>query len=352
MESNLAELRAWLESRPGPGLPRATVVVGAPGSGCTTMVRRAVTEAGMEVVWLSCGGVGGVDIPSAAASAVAVSGRRKVIVCDEADALAAADPHTFSQVAAAVKTKVVPVVMITHSLRNKVADVLPRGAPVIHMAPPAGGHVSAPVRGLDGAAAALSGTQEAFRGDGIASGAVYDNFLVLGGTGLEDAAHISDAFSAGDVISQMMYRAGTYDDPFAAYPIAVAASRCRGPTAVADIGTFGTVWSKTNAAYAKQASARHVEEARRVAGLPTRMRPHDGVGHLRLMIAGCTQAKRFGDAADLARRAGLTPGATLDVMRLWKTPYPLATHARVKKLMLVDGTTPHTPQAGPHSAPP
>ena len=51
------------------------------------------------------------------------------------------------------------------------------------------------------------------------------------------------------------------------------------------------------------------------------------------MLADLVRAKDLDAAAALARGAGLTPSTTLEVMRLWKSPYTLATHAKIKRLL-------------------
>lgn len=78
----------------------------------------------------------------------------------------------------------------------------------------------------------------------------------------------------------------------------------------------------------KAKAARGVNAKRAAAGLCALA--SDDMGLLRLLLRGAVE-RSAGEAAALAREAGLDPAAFLHVMRLWQTGYKLSTHARLKK---------------------
>lgn len=341
-----AVLREWLTTvteSPGRTPPHVAAIGGPPRAGCTTLVRDAIRELHLEPVWIATGAVAGVHLESAAASAVAVSGRRKVIVIDELDAIAASDPVTTSAVGHVLKKGMVPVVLIAHGFpdewRTKSGDLVPRDATLIrvprrdlaYQPPP-------PTKGLVGAEAVLRGgsgvVPTMFRGDGIAAGAVFDNFWKHA-TSLEAARDIAETFSAHDAIQDTMARMGSHDDPYATLPLAVAATRCAAKDSKVTITTFGSAWSKTNAVYAKRASVRNVLRTRVENGFRASLSPPEGLDTLRGAIKTCVARGDLEGAAVVATTAGLDPPTLLAVMRLWSNcGYTLPTHAKIKKAML------------------
>ena len=334
------KFEAWLTSVPSRKAPAVCAVGGPPGAGCTTLVARGIADAGWDAVWIAAGAVAGVDLQQAASSAVAVTGRRKIIVVDEFDALTAADPVTTAVIATILKKGVVPIVLIAHgppaAWRTKAGELVPKDAERI--AVPGTVSTRNNNKGLVGAAVALSGGGDvvptAFRGDGIASGAVYDNYAKYAKT-FEDAARIADVFSAHDAIQDVMARGGVHEDPYAALPIATAAISCASrPPDDIEIKTFGSIWSKTNAMYAKKGSVRAIcRRLHETVPGGTTMRPHDGLDLVRLAVQGCVRRGALDEAAAVARAAGLDPATLLATMRLWPGSYTLGVHGKIRKLL-------------------
>lgn len=303
-------------------------------------VRVAVDRAGAEPVWLSMGGVAGVDIASAAKSPMAVTFKKKVIIVNEFDAIVSNDPTTFLQITAAIKVNKVPVVLVGNSFRSKASE-LPKGHAFFHLAgDPLGDYSPAGCdttrdKGLEGAEEALKGIDHAYRGDGIALGGVFDNYLgtLSGPEGLESAGRIAEAFSQSDVVSEGLRRGGAFDDPYSFVPVSTAARVFSDTKTTPKIVTFGTVWSKTNAMYAKTNSTRVITKSIMDSGSRQDWKPEAGIDYVRLMVHSALARGDVDAAADIATRAGLSHAALLAVMRLWKSKYTLSTHGKVKKLM-------------------
>lgn len=300
-----------------------------------TGVDEAVRRADYEPVAISMGAVAGVDIASAASTPIAVTFRRKVIVVYEYDAIVSGDVTTTTAINAAIKTNKVPVILVGNVFKSK--SDLPKGHDVFEMPMPPSQEIRVVFRegpdsledkGLSGAEAALSGKQQEYRGDGIALGGVFDNYL---SDSQCDYYKIAQSFSDMDAVNEGLCRTGNYDDPYSSMPLQTAASACS--KTPKKIVTFGTVWSKTNAMYAKVNSARSVSKALTDAGSVSRWSVEEGLAFLRLVISQHVQRGDHEAAAAAAKNAGLTPAALLLLMRLWKSKYTLATHSKVKKLM-------------------
>ncbi len=306
----------------------------------STCVRHALKRASVEPVWLSMGSVAGVDIAAAAKSPMAVTFKKKVIVVDEFDAIVQNDQTTFTAITAAIKINKVPVVLIGNSFRSKATE-LPKGHTMFEVACTPDNDIrvifaDTPDRlddkGVAGAEAALHGVDRDYRGDGIALGGVFDNYLVAG---TPEFSLIAQAFSDADVIGEGMCRAGFFDDPYSFLPVTTAATVFRHSSTQRTpppVTTFGTVWSKTNAMYAKVNSARAVAKALRDTGKSALvMTPHTGLDWLRCMIVSALARNDIQLAAERAKAAGLDASHVLSIMRLWKSKYTLATHGKVKK---------------------
>ena len=300
-------------------------------------VHAAIADAEMEPVVVSMQGAAGVDIASAARTPVAVTFRRKVIVVEDYDGIASHDAVLCAAIGSAIKLNRVPVILIAQTTRAR--KDLPKGHAVFLGAPPddaahaeirAISHFDARIdanrdKGLSGAEAALAGVVGEYRGDGIALGAVFDNYPTVpdGGLGVVDAAFIADAFSAWDHIAETMARAGTYDDPYSGLPVSAAAAAFRGIARPAEIRTFGCVWSKTNAMHAKTHAVNAIAKST----------SRENIDMLRWGIGAAIKRGDVQAAADLAKTAGLDAPMVLAVMRLWKSGYTLASHAKLRKLL-------------------
>lgn len=304
------------------------------------IVKKAVEHAGAEGVYVSMNGLEGVDLASAARTPIAVTFKKKVIVVFEYDAMVTGDQGLLAHVSAAIKVNKVPVVLVGNSFRSK-ASSLPKDTKLFQVvsADPHD-HIRAITKfpekrdsladkGLAGAEAVFSGIHQDYRGDGIALGGVFDNYLVQ----IDNLEEIADAFSWADVVSEGMCRAGSFDDPYSFVPLEVSSLAFRKCIKKPTISTFGTVWSKTNAMYAKINTGRMASRTMIEAGSAVYWTPVSGIDSIRGMIVTELQRNNLQGAVDLARAAGLTSAALLAIMRLWKTKYTLAMHAKIKKLL-------------------
>ena len=127
-DADVAGLRAWMASgAPGPAL--ATAV---PGSGLTTLVHLLVRECGLDAVWVGCATPRVKAVLQAAGSSpVSVTLRRKIIVIDEIEALAAGgDAAALSDALAFVKAKPpLPVLFLGHVTRSQKAQEFAKAWP-------------------------------------------------------------------------------------------------------------------------------------------------------------------------------------------------------------------------------
>lgn len=304
------------------------------------LVKKAVDAAGAEGVFISMNGLEGVDLASAARTPIAVTFKKKVIVVFEYDAMVTGDQGLLAHVSAAIKVNKVPVVLVGNSFKSK-ASSLPKDTAVFHVvsADPHD-HIRAITKftekrdslsdkGLAGAEAVFSGIHQDYRGDGIALGGVFDNYLVQ----IDNVEDIADAFSWTDVVSEGMCRAGSFEDPYSFFPLEVASLLFKNATKKPTISTFGTVWSKTNAMYAKINTGRVAARTMTESGSRVYWTPVTGIDFIRGMIVTQLQKNDLQGAVDIASKAGLNSAALLAIMRLWKTKYTLAMHAKIKKLL-------------------
>jgi hypothetical protein len=328
-EDIIPALATWLADPPGMKLAAVTIPFGTDAQ----FVTRAVDLADVEPIYVTMHGLAGIDLAAAVQCPIAVTFRKKVVVVFDYDAIVANDPQTAATIAAAMKTDRVPFVVVANAFRGKTE--LPKGHWAIALRASSSNAAAAPVvrrkdKGLAGAEAALSGNvTEQYRGDGIALGAVFDNYLEKP----IDALYVADYFSAADVIGEQLCRAGEFEDPFSFMPITAAALEYeRAGHHLGPISTFGTVWSKTNAMYAKLKNARDVALAFTAAG--SRLgawTPITGIDLVRAML--CAAAPDVERLAAIGTSLGVSPGIVLLIMRLWKTKYTLSTHGKVKRAM-------------------
>lgn len=340
----LADFEAFLtdpESKNG-------VVLGCTGMGLTGLVRRCCERHDLDPVWMSVSLSFGHEFIKRAASTKSVTGRRKVMVFDEFEALSVNDVHVLNKLD-------IPVVYIAHGFRGRVAAAVQK-AVVFRFPAPTAEHVFGVLRdvypgvdaetlfriaknangdirgakvavesgfhdrgtrlldGLDLAHKALHddacSVTDVFRGaDGTAVSAVFENYL-----GAKSEVSCAEAFSVGDVLPE-------------AYSVFAVAAVGHAPCVhTGDTVKFGTLWSKASSLVAKQANVRAIAFSRATRGLPTLFDVQD-LGVLRAMILAVGPEH----AARIAGAAGLDPTALLAVMRLFKCKYTLGFHAKVKK---------------------
>ena len=336
-EEIIPVLATWLVS--GAGMVAAVKLPMGLDSG---VIKHAVARADFEPVYVSMHGLAGVDLASAARSPIAVTFKKKVIVVFEYDAIASSDQSTMLQVSAAIKFNKVPVVLVGTTFKAKAIDVPKHATLFVVESDDPHDHIRAISKfsgkkdnmmdkGLAGAEAALRGIQQDYRGDGIALGGVFDNYLNAPTPGFVD---IADAFSWADVVSESMCRGGVFEDIYSFVPVSTAAHAFRDVTLAPKIVTFGTVWSKTNAMYAKVNNAKNVSKNVSEVGKSVYLwKTTDGLDHVRGMIVASLSHKTIPETAALVKAAGLDAGSLLSLMRLWKSKYTLATHAKIKKLL-------------------
>lgn len=336
-EEIIPVLATWLTS--GEGMVAA---VQLPMGLDTDIIKKAVIHADFEPVYVSMHGLAGIDLASAARSPVAVTFKKKVIVVFEYDAIASSDQSTMLQISAALKLGKVPVVLVGTTFKAKAIDVPKHATVFVVQSDDPHDYIRAITKfngkkdsmmdkGLAGAEAALQGIQQDYRGDGIALGGVFDNYLHAPTPGFIDVA---DAFSWADIVSEGMCRGGMFDDVYSFVPVSTAALAFRDVTVAPKIVTFGTVWSKTNAMYAKVNNAKNV--AKNVSDMGKSVyswKTTDGLDHVRGMIVTSLARGHIQETAALIKAAGLNAASLLSLMRLWKSKYTLATHAKLKKYL-------------------
>lgn len=268
---------------------------------------------------------GGVDVLTACASATAVSGLRKVLVVDEYDAIASFDPSLKKQVLTAAKEGRVPVVLVADAPFKAKCDV-PRGAARFEVTaprPPNPGQDSLDDRGLVAASRALAGERDRYSGDGIANGAVFDNYLGVKGV---DFARVAQAFSDADCIDEGMCRAHVFDDLYAALPITAASLAVPSGGARKELVRFGTVWSKTNAAHARAGELRALQFRMH----EVRPRAGDDLDYVRQMMAARLEEGSYEGVDEVARAAGVDAEGAVTLMRGRLSGPPLARYAPKK----------------------
>ena len=157
---------------------------------------------------------------------------------------------------------------------------------------------------------------------------------------VETCARMADAFADADVMDEKIFARQAWDllDVHAVFAVAAPVIELhRFGTARAakkPAEKFGTVWSKMYNACAKQKNVRAIRTWRAEAGLSDA--PAEDLALLRPAIQ---EAIARADPAEVRRLAAGVGGATevLALMRLSKTEYKQTTHARLKKLLSVDG---------------
>jgi hypothetical protein len=193
-DAEVASLRAWMAS----GARGPALVTAGPGSGLTTLLALLVREVGLDAVW-----VGSATprikqlLQQAGASPVSVTLRRKIIVVDELDALAAGDAMAMADALAFARSAPpLPVLFASHATRSQKSLEFARAWPRFALGRPAAPALAAYLGGVarkhgvpadEGALRALA---DRVRGDVRAALMALE--LVRGGGGDGAAAAVVD----------------------------------------------------------------------------------------------------------------------------------------------------------------
>lgn len=374
-------VRAWL----GGGGAGLAWLMGWPGSGMTTMVR-ALT-ASMEAVWLTPATMRSRQfLRDVCSHALAVSGRRKVLVLDELDVVLGNEAAMLDVAWCVRHNATLPIVCILKATRAAAKFELAKKASLVICFPPPGRaamlaavqrvaageglrlpppdelrrlcdrapgdirHVLQTVRAAvattrdvtattaDAVAALLgepqtvAGALAAFSADagGVPQG-LFECYPQTTGAVQEAVAYL-DLASAGDVVDQRIHAEHRWDllDVYGALTAASAAVLLPRKRGVA-LERYGAAWNKHYSMCTKAKALRHVQQSRAARGLPPM--PSGDLALVRGMV-GAAAARDPGEAARLAEGAGLDADACLGLMRLWGgSGYKLTTHNKIKKLL-------------------
>ena len=369
-------VRDWLRRGQG-GMAWLT---GSPGSGMTSMVRELVAD--MEAVWMTPTTMRSrAFLKDMCRSAVAVNGKRKVLVMDELDTVLSSETAVADVAHAVKQCQRVPMVCVLRATRaaqmcslHKKAALVVRFPPPTHEATVAAvlrvaeeeglptGEVDALCRqapgdvrhvlqtlragvrttrdvhmptalGVEAALGRRMGVEEALRIYAADAGALPSGVFEAYWRTTQDihqcVAYL-DMASAGDVVDERIHARQRWDlmDLHGALTVGAAAVTLPRAQGIAP-DKHGTLWNKGNLLRTHLKGLKAVETRRAAAGL-TRLGGED-LGYVRCMIADCLPDVKA--AAAVCRRAGLDADACLAVMRLWDTGYKLTTHAKIKKLL-------------------
>ena len=310
-------LRRWMDGVADVDVKAPTAFVTARvGSGVSTLLRLLVSELGLEGVWIHAGTPRIADVlEDVGRSRVSVTGRRKIVIVDEFDAVSA-DKVTISAIVAFAKTGKLRMVCAGHASRSSKASEfatkwvrfdfprIPTTTIEAYLRSlgfgPAASKVSAKradgdlraalnsvnspdskdvvVEGLDGVDLVLSRAALTVRDamvmhePSVVAMGVFENYhaiLAKNDTGIADV--VSDAFSMADVFDEKMFATQQWDLAgfYAATAIAAPAMaiRERPGRKSTSVEKFGSVWSKAYNARAKAKNVKTINVARSVAGL-------------------------------------------------------------------------------------
>lgn len=397
-QTELASMRQWIRGGAG-GLARATA---PPGSGLTTAVTLLARELGMETTWLTAGNARAKTLLSdAISSRIAVTGRPKLVVLDDFDALLT-DTQLAGELATLTRTggRMPPVLCLGHVTRaSKIDDVTKKWENFRFQRPPLRAVVErvtavAAAEGIECAPGAIAELCGAARGDLRAALNALDmvrseDSLKCGETTLDDVLDGLDAVKLllrEPVELRDALRLASGDPSVVPMGIfenyAGAARDVHTCSKVADLFSLADTvdkrmyatqaWELTDV-YMSLAAAGPAVVLERCASLPDteKLDPQKFGLVWSKMYNQCAKAKslralchsraeaglhplnacdlaypRFmlhtavqrGDSAAVADAChGMQAPDVLALMRLWKTEYKTSTHARVKKVLLGTG---------------
>lgn len=306
-------------------------------------IHQVVRQAEMESVTIDMNnGIQGIDIHAAMRTPIAVTFKRKVIIVFDYDSIVSNNQPFITHITSAMKLGIVPVLLIAQEMTGKAASL-----PVKHLSVIMAGDEQPEEdeykitvvygkrdtfedKGLLGAKHALQGrTDIDYRGDNIAYGGVYDSYL--DSCPSEQAYFIAEAYSWSDVLGDSLY-GGAEHDIYSFLPLMTAATVFSTAPKHGKVKTFGIVWSKNNARYAKVKNIQTIQNV--MLSLQKRnLTLFDGLDFCRTILTQCVHEKEYHKAARFAQEVGLNAQTLILLMRLWKTKYTLAIHAKVKQHM-------------------
>ena len=292
-------------------------------------VEETCSTAHMELVRVGVG-YAPVNLESVCTSPIAVTFKRKVIMVYHYDAITVSDVSMATSVSSAMKANTVPLILITAPGSSKLPI-----KKYHHITFPIT-RTTLPVKGVKGAEAVLLGETHDFAGDNISFGGVFDNYLSTSAMTIDDATTIADKFSVSEYYSETLCRSGVYSDPYTYLPLTTASlvyrdMRERGVALKGNVKTFGQVWSKTNAMYAKMAVYKKMSQIFTAAcGDGT----SDRIYGVQQVFATAIQHREYAKAADILQKTGLEAAHALLLMRLCRDTYPPSVHTKVKQEMM------------------
>jgi len=385
-------LRRWMDGAVVADADKAPTafVTARVGSGVSTLLRLLVSELGLEGVWIHAGTPRIADVlEDVGRSRISVTGRRKIVIVDEFDAVSA-DKVTISAIVAFAKTGKLRMVCAGHASRSsKASEFATKWArfdfpriPTTKIEAylrslgfgPAASKVSAKradgdlraalnsvdspdskdvvVEGLDGVDLVLSRTALTVRDamvmhePSVVAMGVFENYqaiLAKNDTGIADI--VSDSFSMADVFDEKMFSTQQWDLAgfYAATAIAAPALaiRERPGRKTTSVEKFGSVWSKAYNARAKAKNVKTINAARSAAGL-TCMSVEDLALH-RLIVKAALATTAAGDdatttAVDTTIREACGPLGEAEILLLMRLGVGSGIgasykHGRLKKIV-------------------
>lgn len=382
-EQTAAELARWIEDASGASV--VFVFTETPGNGLSTTIKNLLQP--YEAIFVSNGQRGlNMFLRDVASSAVAVTGRKKVIVLDPMDALFS-DPGTSQELGEFVRSSAHPLVpIICAGFRQRSskarAEELFKKKPfvVTHIVfPPVVPTVAASALekatgcDLDTCLRAYTASQHDYQSalqaltvaledgckDEVCDGAdavcrvlfeqpglrasmdlldgdvsmvsmgVHENFANM--CECDDVyADVADAFSLGDVVEESMYGKQRWElyDVYASLVVGVAAVLIPAQEPK-PVSKFGTVWSRSNNQRAKQKML--LSLLNRVAETGSRsMTCTVDVACIREMLSCWVGGKKYAELAEFLAGMKLEPGDALMIMRLFKGKYTQTDHGKVR----------------------
>jgi hypothetical protein len=354
----------------------------------TSMVRAIIDDLGMEAVWQTSGTLGKrAFLLNVCTSSVAVSGKRKVLVLDEMEAILG-NEAVMADICHVIKhNRCVPIVCISKTTRAaRTCDIGKKAALTIEFPPPAAPDVEkwvmavaaseglkadpVEVRALCGVTQGDAGhvlqtlraaskdvrdmtmlTADAVRtlyelpctldaairmylaDAGALSSAVFETYLQTG-CSLDQMATMAALESCADLVDEYIHARNRWDLLEVHGSLtAGAAATCVPRTPNVALERHGILWNKMNLMLDRRKKLRNLSHTRLQQGLLTHLDATD-LASVRSMYHHALTLHGPPGGARVAISAGLDPTTLLHLMRLWSAEYKLSVHNKVKKIML------------------